>query len=115
MNFFYSYSIEVKKYSSRYNSINDWYSKLCVPDVFKNINIKVFNLMSRTNKTSHASWHKTCKCKCRLDANVCNNNNAGIKINVNVNVKNWLIKEVVIQDLFGILVIVNVNKINNET
>ena len=29
--------------------------------------------MSRTNETSHAKRHKTCKCKSRLDAGVCNN------------------------------------------
>ena len=36
-------------------------------------NVKVFNLMSRTNETRHIEWHKTCNCKCRLDASVCNN------------------------------------------
>ena len=46
---------------------------MCAPDVIKNINIKVFNLMSRTNETRHIKWHETCKCKCRLDASVCNN------------------------------------------
>ena len=46
---------------------------MCVPDVIKNINVKVFNLMSRTNETRHIKWHETCKCKCRLDASVCNN------------------------------------------
>ena len=45
---------------------------MCVPDVVKNLKIKVFNLMSRTNETKHIEWHETCKCKCRLDANVCN-------------------------------------------
>ena len=44
-----------------------------VPDVVKNVNVKVFNLTSRTNKTRHIKWHETCKCKCRLDASVCNN------------------------------------------
>ena len=42
-------------------------------DVIKDINIKVFNLMSRTNETRHIKWHETCKYKCRLDASVCNN------------------------------------------
>ena len=42
-------------------------------DVIKDINIKVFNLMSRTNETRHIEWHETCKCKCRLDAIVYNN------------------------------------------
>ena len=26
---------------------------MCVPDVVKNINVKVFNLVSRTNETRH--------------------------------------------------------------
>ena len=38
-------------------------------------------------------------------------NKDGMKINVAVNVKNLLIKEYAIKDLFGILVIVNVNAI----
>ena len=70
---FYPYSIEVNKCSGSCNNINDPCAKLCVPDVVKNINVKVFNLMSRTNETKHIEWHKTCKCKCRLDTSVYNN------------------------------------------
>ena len=55
------------------NNINDSYSKLCVADVVKRVNVKVFNLMTRTNETRHTKWHETCKCKCRLDPTVCNN------------------------------------------
>ena len=69
----YSYSIKVNKCSGSCNNINDPYLKLCVSDVVKNINNKVFNLMSRTNKTRHGKCHETCKCKCRVDASVCNN------------------------------------------
>ena len=39
----------------------------------KNINVKVFNLVSKTNEARHIKWHETCKCKCRLDTSVCNN------------------------------------------
>ena len=46
---------------------------MCVPDVVKNLHVKAFNLMSRTNETRHIKWHETCKCKCRLDASICNN------------------------------------------
>ena len=46
---------------------------MCVPDVVKNLNVKVFNLMSRTNETRDIEWHETCKCKCRLYASICNN------------------------------------------
>ena len=70
---FYPYSIKVNKCKGSCNTFNDPYAKLCVPDTIKNINVNVFNLMSRTNETRHIEWHKTCKCKCRLDASVCNN------------------------------------------
>ena len=48
--------------------------KKCVPDAVKDLNLKVFNLISRTNETRHVKWYETCKCKCRLDASVCNKN-----------------------------------------
>ena len=65
---FYPYSIEINKCSGSCNNINDPYSKLCFPDVVKNINAKVFNLMSKTDETRHIKWHETCKCKCRLQS-----------------------------------------------
>ena len=58
---FYPFSIQVNKCSGSCNSINDPYAKLCVPDVVKNINVEVFNLMSRINKTRHIIWHEICK------------------------------------------------------
>ena len=70
---FYDYSITINKCKDSCNTINDTYAKLCVPDTIKNINVKVFNLVSKTNAKRRIEWHKTCKCKCRLDASVCNN------------------------------------------
>ena len=69
---FYPYSIKVSKCSGSCNNINDPYSKLCIPDIIKNINVKVFNLMSRINETRQIIWHETCKCVCRLTSAVCN-------------------------------------------
>ena len=50
---FYPYSIKINKCKGSCNTINDPYAKLCVPDIIKNINVKVFNLMSRANETRH--------------------------------------------------------------
>ena len=99
---FYPYSINVNKWIGSWNSINDTYSKLRVPDVVKNMNIKVVNLMSRTNETRHTKWHETCKYKCRLDEVFVIISNVGIMINAAVNGKNWLTKEYVKKDLFRI-------------
>ena len=70
---FYHFSIKTSNCSDSCNNINDPYAKICVPDSVKGLNVKVFNLMSRTNETRHIKYHETCKCKCRLDASVCNN------------------------------------------
>ena len=70
---FYPFGMKTSKSSGTCKNIDDAYVKLCVPDVVKTVNIKVFNLMSRTNEAKHIKWHETCKCKCRLDACVCNN------------------------------------------
>ena len=85
---FCPYSIKVNKYSGSCSKINNPYAKLCVPDVVKNLNTKVFNLISMTNETRHIKWHETCKCKCRLNKSVQTLNNIEIRINVGVNVKN---------------------------
>ena len=66
------YSIKVNKRSGICNNINDSYGKLCVPDVVIKINVRVFNIMPRTNETRHIKWHETYKCKCRFDGSVCN-------------------------------------------
>ena len=50
---FYPFSIKTTKCSGSCNNINDPYGKICVPDIAKNLNVKVFNLMSRTNETRH--------------------------------------------------------------
>ena len=70
---FYPFSIKTNKCSGNCNDINNPYAKICVSDVIKDLNVKVFNLMSRINETRHIKWHGTCKWKCRLDASVCNN------------------------------------------
>ena len=70
---FYPFSIKTNKCSSNCNNVNDPYVKMCVPGVVKDLNVKVFNLRSRTNETRHIKWHETCRCKCRLDAMACNN------------------------------------------
>ena len=53
----FPFNIKTSKCSGSCNDINDAYAKLCVPDVAENINLNVFNLISRTNGTRHVKWH----------------------------------------------------------
>ena len=84
---FFPFTVKTSKCRGSCNSINNPYAKLCVSDVVKNLNVKVLNLMSRTNETRHIEWHETCKCKCRLDGSVCNISSVGMMINAGVNAK----------------------------
>ena len=69
---FYPSGIKINKCSGSCNNINNPCANICVPDTVKDLNDRVFNLMSRTTEKRHIKWHGTCKCICRLDKIICN-------------------------------------------
>ena len=51
-------SVSVNKCDRSFNSIDDRHAQVCVPNKVKNMDVKVFNLMSRVNfqfNMNHAS------------------------------------------------------------
>ena len=50
---FFLFSIKTNKCSGNCNNINDPYAKICVPNIVKDLNVSVFNLMSIANETRH--------------------------------------------------------------
>ena len=110
---FYPFSIKTSKCSGSCNNINDPYANIRVPDIIKNLNVKVFNLMSRTKETRFIEWHEACKCECRLDAIVFNNKQRWNKDKCRSECKELIDKGCVIKNMLGILVIVSVNVINH--
>ena len=110
---FYPFSIKTNKCTGNCNNINDPYAKICVPDVVKDLNVKVFNLMSRTNETRHIKWHETCKCICRLDAIVCNNNQRWNNDKCRCKCKELIDKDVCDKGYARNLASLNVNVINH--
>ena len=69
----FPYDIKVNKRSDNCNNITNSYAKVCIPDIIKNVTVKMFDLMTLTNKTKQVIFHESCKCICRLDPIVCNN------------------------------------------
>ena len=86
--FFFPFSIEASKCSGSCNNINYPYAKICVPDVVKNLNVKVFNLMSRTNEKRFIEWHELVNVCVNMEKMFVIIKNVRIKINVDMNVKN---------------------------
>ena len=56
----YPHSIKTNKCKGSCNTINDPDATICGPEKIRNTNVKVFNLVSRTNETRHIKWHQTC-------------------------------------------------------
>ena len=50
---FFPFSIKTSKCGGSCNNINYLYAKICALDVVENLNVKVFNLISRTNERRH--------------------------------------------------------------
>ena len=47
-------------------------SKICVPKIIKNVNMKVYNFLMRLNETRNVLWRESCECVCTLNSSVCN-------------------------------------------
>ena len=78
---------------------------MCVPDIAKKLNVRAFNLISRTNEARHIEWHETRKGKCRLDESVCNDQQRRNEDKCRCECKALIDKGVCDKGLFGILVI----------
>ena len=85
---FFPFNIETSKCSGSCNNINYSHAKICVFNVVKNLNVKVFNLMSRTNEQDTQNDTKRVNVSVSLRLIFVIINNAGIKINADVNAKN---------------------------
>ena len=85
---FFPFSIKTSKCSGSCNNINYPYAKICVPDVIKNLNVKLFNLMSRTNETRHTEWREMSELSVNLGLMFVIINNVRIRINADLNAKN---------------------------
>ena len=43
------------------------WQKMCVPNIIKRKNTKVYNFLMRLNETRNVLWHESCKCDCNED------------------------------------------------
>ena len=69
---FYPYNVLVNKCGGTCNTLDNPMAKMCVPNIIKTVNMKVYNFLMRLNETRNVLWHKSCKCVCRLNSSVCN-------------------------------------------
>ena len=68
----YPFTVSVNKCGGSCNTVDDVYDQVCVSNKVKNMNVKVFNLISDENETGFLVQHELCECKCGLNKSVCN-------------------------------------------
>ena len=51
---FYPYNVLVNKCSGSCDTLDNPMSKICVPEIIKNVNMKVYNFLMRLNETRNA-------------------------------------------------------------
>ena len=61
---YYPHNVLVNKCSGSCNTLDDPMKKMCVPNIIKRVNMKVYNFLMRLNETRNVLWHESCKCLC---------------------------------------------------
>ena len=56
------------------NNFDYPFGRICVPNKMENININVFNMITRTNESKTLTKHIPWGCKCKFGGTKCNSN-----------------------------------------
>ena len=86
---YYPFMISLDKCNGSCNVVNDLSKKICVPSETKDVNIKVYNMITRINKAIAMAKHIPYDCEGKFDSTTCNSNQKWntVMINVKVSVK----------------------------
>ena len=71
---YYPFIISLDKFNESCNAVDDFSTKICVPNKTKDINVKVFNIITRIYDAKKLVKHIQCDCKCKFNSAICNSN-----------------------------------------
>ena len=71
---YYLFTVNLDRYNGSCNTCNNISVKLCVPNKTEDVNLNVFNLITRTNESKTLIKHISCKFKCTFNSKKCNSN-----------------------------------------
>ena len=99
---YYPFAVTLDKCFGSCNSLKDLSNKVCVPNEKDNLNISMFNMITRINESKTLTRHISCECKCKFDGRKCSSNQWWNNNNIDANAKNIIYVEKII---FGILLL----------
>ena len=71
---YYPFMVNLDKCSGSCNAADELSIITCVPNKTKDINVKVFNMITRINGAKTLIKHVSCDYKCNLNSTTCNSN-----------------------------------------
>ena len=71
---YHPFMISIDKCNGSCNFFDDLSTKKCILNETKDVNAKVFNMITRINEVKTLEKHISCDCKCKFDSRRCNSN-----------------------------------------
>ena len=69
---YYPFAVKLDRYVGSCNTLNDLSNKVCVLNKTEDLNLSVFNVITRINESKSLTKHISCEYKCRFDRRKCN-------------------------------------------
>ena len=63
----YAFAVILDRCVGSCNTLNDLCNKVCVPNKTEDLNLSVFNMITRINESKTLTKHIPCQCKCKFD------------------------------------------------
>ena len=71
---YFPFMITLDKCGASYKYVGDLYTKICFPSKTKDVNVKVFNMITNKNEAKTIIKHVSCGCKCKFNSINCISN-----------------------------------------
>ena len=81
---YYPSMMSLDKCSESCNFADDLSTKICIPSKTKDVNVKVFNMITNRNEAKTMVKHISCDCKCNFNNTTCNSNQKWKHANVSI-------------------------------
>ena len=71
---YYLIAVHLDRCGKSCNTLNDLSNKVCVPNKTEDLNLSVFNMITRINESKTLTKHISCECKYKFDGRKCDSN-----------------------------------------
>ena len=84
---YYPFIISMSRCNESCNTAEDPFGRICVPNKIEDVNLKVFNIIKKLNKSKAVAKHVSFECRYEFDVRK-RNSRQKWNINVGMNIKN---------------------------